>query len=824
MKKTFFVSILLSSFLFAWSAGTFNLVPAPQVMHEAKGSFKLARKGDIFVSPELKTTGAHQVCMELAQRFDKEWNIRRDNADKCRVKVQLVAKDKALPDLYQTQGYKLSVSPDQIMIEAPSEQGCFYGLQTLRQIIRTSTEKKIPCVRIVDYPIIGMRGFSDDISRGQISNMNHFRQILEHCGYFKLNNYQLYIEDSFEFAVSPNVGKDHGRLSKAEMAELVAIAKEYHITFTPVFECLGHQDRLLSLQENRLFAELSGPDQEPWSFCPTDPKAIDFVKKLIDEMVIATTSPYFHIGGDESADVGSGRSKEAVEASSKGEVHARYFSMLIDHIQKKYNRETMLYSDMLLRHPEALDFMNKDGIIIDWQYFRKDRTYPSLKTLKDAGFKKIVASPGCWNWSTFYPDFHLAFKNALDFGKAAKNENVWGFFNSSWGDNGAECIRESNWPTYALTAAVSWQKKNPEQGAFLKDFCATYYGMHDEEIPRIMEKIGFLEFLERHVPGSMFHQHLRIQLLDPSDVQRYEKLNDRMKEAQNLFDHSKEISSLYTKKSGNDNQLDLIQKMNLLKSAIERYRFIAQRQLAMHRISTLLAGRKISELPSCEQLEIRQILHDLIGNLISIRNNFEDSWRYFCKWKKVDYNLNRLNGQIEVLYDFLERAEDGTLATYLPRKVRTIWGPEKIPNVPSQPRTLTKKYFVRVLDLKEMPVYADLRAWGDGNISAYVNGSKIMSVRYGQMPVTINIVGYLKTGKNYLAIEGANDFGLAGVLFNSKIRYADGKEFELIADEKMKVRDDAIDGWKTSVPDGEGWNDIDVICEGVLESYRAAGW
>ena len=73
-------------------------------------------------------------------------------------------------------------------------------------------------------------------------------------------------EKVFRFDTDPEIGKERGAVTKKEMAQMVQEARKNHIVLTPVFECLGHQDRLLSLPENRKYAEVQDQNETPWSF------------------------------------------------------------------------------------------------------------------------------------------------------------------------------------------------------------------------------------------------------------------------------------------------------------------------------------------------------------------------------------------------------------------------------------------------------------------------------------------------------------------------------------------------------------------------------
>src|SRR5213078_3847253 len=106
--------------------------------------------------------------------------------------------------------------------EGPGAAARLYGVQTLRQLIRGATSATLPCLDIVDWPDFSWRGISDDISRGQVSTLDDFKDTIHRLSYYKKNLYQPYIEDMFRFAADPHIGADRGAITKSEMAELAA--------------------------------------------------------------------------------------------------------------------------------------------------------------------------------------------------------------------------------------------------------------------------------------------------------------------------------------------------------------------------------------------------------------------------------------------------------------------------------------------------------------------------------------------------------------------------------------------------------------------------
>lgn len=66
--------------------------------------------------------------------------------------------DKSIP----AEGYRLTVGRREITVNCSDEDGAFYAVQTLLQIL---TDKGLPCVRIEDAPRFPYRGFHLDVSR-----------------------------------------------------------------------------------------------------------------------------------------------------------------------------------------------------------------------------------------------------------------------------------------------------------------------------------------------------------------------------------------------------------------------------------------------------------------------------------------------------------------------------------------------------------------------------------------------------------------------------------------------------------------------------------
>ena len=85
--------------------------------------------------------------------------------------------------------YVIEISENKIILDAGSEKGAFYGIQTLRQIFRNN---KIPCCRIEDEPDFSYRGFYHDVTRGKVPKLETLKELVDMLAYLKINSLQLY--------------------------------------------------------------------------------------------------------------------------------------------------------------------------------------------------------------------------------------------------------------------------------------------------------------------------------------------------------------------------------------------------------------------------------------------------------------------------------------------------------------------------------------------------------------------------------------------------------------------------------------------------------
>lgn len=146
------------------------------------------------------------------------------------------------------QGYTLISTGTELLIEAFSPQGIFYGIQTLIQLLNSSHDKlSINAVKIIDFPVLRIRGVSDDISRGQAPTIENLKKFIKELSHYKINQYYLvYMQDMFKFSKHRDIGKDRGSYSIDDILGLHDYAKKHFVDLIPIFQTTGHWENILS--------------------------------------------------------------------------------------------------------------------------------------------------------------------------------------------------------------------------------------------------------------------------------------------------------------------------------------------------------------------------------------------------------------------------------------------------------------------------------------------------------------------------------------------------------------------------------------------------
>jgi hypothetical protein len=382
------------------------------------------------------------------------------------------------------EGYLVSVSKTEIVVVGKTAAGVFYGLQTLKQLVSgEGAGAIIQGVRITDWPAMRWRGVSDDISRGPVPTLDYIKRQLRTEAMFKLNMHSFYMEHTFASATHPLIGPAGGSLTPEEIRELVTFARRYHIELVPEQQTFGHLHKALRLERYNELAETPYGDV----LSPQQEGSYKLINDWYRELSDLFPGKFFHIGSDETYELGEGQSREAARARGVGAVYFEHLNRVRE-VLKPYNRRLMFWGDIALNHSDLIGSIPKDMIVMNWQYGARDDYSGYIKPFKDAGLEQFVC-PGVWNWNQIFPQLEAASKNITNFVRDGQKAGAIGMMNTSWDDDG-ESLFEMTWHGIVLGAAASWQSDSVDIAKFDSDFDWSFFRANGGEFIKVIRTLG----------------------------------------------------------------------------------------------------------------------------------------------------------------------------------------------------------------------------------------------------------------------------------------------------------------------------------------------
>ncbi|MHA1521443.1 MAG: family 20 glycosylhydrolase [Promethearchaeota archaeon] len=492
------------------------ILPYPQHIIKNQGTARLYCDAPIhLVNIDIQHPFISQMIAEMGDDFGIQLTY---SAKKLTIPLmeEYLAK---IPAHREEEGYLLHISEKNLVLTAFSPHGLFNAFQTLRQILLQSHQRSqdiaskeyvFPQFKIIDWPILAMRGISDDISRGQIPTVEGLQSEILIWSQYKLNHYAMYIEDVVQTSSHPQIGKDRGAYTKEELKDIIQFAESRFVTIIPIVETVTHMDNILTHPEYMELGEFPGAQ----CLSIANGNIYPFLREYLGEICSIFPKTYLHIGWDEPVDLGHGNSEDLIKAVGIQQA-------IFDSIMKIYNiakgsgiQNVIIYHDVILKYPELLEVLPEDIIIMYWNYSSKKKYGRILVSILEKG-RKLIVSPSMLCWYRPFPEYSLAYKNMVHFIEGLKEAEKMiqnkqaisssasnlplGYLVSTWGDCSNHNLRANNIYGGILGANLAWGSKVPDFHTALQDVLKSFFNLSsksiNDKLTRIMEETIELEQL-----------------------------------------------------------------------------------------------------------------------------------------------------------------------------------------------------------------------------------------------------------------------------------------------------------------------------------------
>jgi hypothetical protein len=663
---------------------------------------------------------------------------------------------------YQTQGYLMISDDSKIIIEAKSVQGVFYGVQTFIQLLNSSQDKlSINNIKILDFPALQIRGVSDDISRGQAPKIENLKKFIKNLSHFKINQYYLvYMQDIFKFKNYPSIGKDRGAYSREEIKELIDFAKRCFVEIIPIFQTIGHWDNILHDPDYWKYGEFPGSN----SLNIANEEIYEILDKMIGELREVFISDFFHIGADESLDVGKVASKQYIEEIGLENAYLNHYKKVYNIVRKHGYKKVIIYHDILYKFNEVLESLPKDMIIMYWKYNTKT-SHPILDSVNKYDFPLIV-SPSIMDFNRIFPSI------------------------DKYEQNITNLIR------HGFTAMVSWDPiKEINKLQFWKGLFIHFFGLNDHRVIEIFSKFRLIQDKNLlHTRPSGYYNHFFAHPFNQKSP-KYKK-NIKIKGFKNIvsdmdsvIEKCEELEEIAPKNKINIRNLAFVAKH------IKFYcrKRVNSRNFVDYYLKKGRGNRKD---------RLSEEIHNLKEELIKLLEEYEYLWLN-CSKKE---GLN----SIKQKYFWLLRFYDDKLDEI---KSRSKW---EDPNIPSELiyldskriHTIYSTFYKKLIKVNDDVDQAYLQVIGGSFAKIYINNEYIGHVITRR---TLNFVGvnnniqiynikeFIHKGENVIKIENIDYIGGIGPINVYGI-------IKLESGELIQIKTDKT--WLGSITNEDDWNNV----------------
>lgn len=349
---------------------------------------------------------------------------------------------------------------NQITIAAADERAVGHANATLQQLL-LQYGQRLPRLVIEDGPAFPTRGVMLDVSRDRVPTNEHLARLASRLASLKGNHLQLYTEHTFAYTKHPEVWTGMSAMTPAEVRRLDERCRGLGVALAANQNCFGH---LANWLKHPAYAWLAETHEQydfyglrragPHSLCPTDPRSIEFVRGLLDELLPCFSTRQVNIGCDETADVGQGRSRDAVAQRGHFDVYMGFVKEVANAAIARDCRP-MFWADVALRHPERARDIPRDLLCLVWGYEPHSPMDQWCGTLREAG-REFWVCPGTSSWRSITGRTTQRHGNLLAATRAGLAHGASGMLVTDWGDLGHRQVPAISELGLAHGLAMAW--------------------------------------------------------------------------------------------------------------------------------------------------------------------------------------------------------------------------------------------------------------------------------------------------------------------------------------------------------------------------------
>ena len=409
MKKLIFLIAAFSSITGFSQTYNLNLMPWPKEITEGSEQFVIEPNFVISLNNqstkrvEIATTNFLRRLSNKTGVFIEE-GFAFESDELNNISLSITFERAGRLELKEDESYKLQISKNKISINATTDIGVVYALETLFQLVSNNEDFYFfPEVIIIDSPRFAWRGLMMDVSR-HFMPIDVIKRNLDAMAFVKMNVFHWHLADDQGFRIESKthpklheLGSDGLYYTQEQIKDVVQYASDRGIRVVPEVDVPGHATAILTA-----YPEVSSKDEiysiernsgifDP-TLDPTNEETYKILEDLFGEMAVLFPDKYFHIGGDENEGKHWDENEEIqlfMKENNLKDNHElqTYFNIRLEKILFSYGKSLMGWEEIMT--PQ----MPKTALIHSWKGVNEGLTPgQSLVDAAQNGYKVILSN------------------------------------------------------------------------------------------------------------------------------------------------------------------------------------------------------------------------------------------------------------------------------------------------------------------------------------------------------------------------------------------------------------------------------------------------
>lgn len=350
-----------------------------------------------------------------------------------------------------------------------------------------------------------VRGFHLDL-RIQVMKMPALKQFALNLSKNGINTLLMEWEASYPYQEEPLIAGRYA-YSRAEIVDFIRYCKTLSIDVIPLQQSFGHVEYIL---RHYKYAALREDDKDFSQVCPSEPELNKVLFTTLYKDLIAThSSPFIHIGGDETYLLGHcEKCKKKAAELGLSRLYFDHIKLLCD-IVVSLGKRPVLWADIALKYPDFINLLPKQTVFVDWNYGWSMNEFGDHEKLVSSGYE-IWGAPALRSDpdNYFLTCWQKHFNNIRSFIPECRSMGYSGIIMTSWSTSGVySSVFDSEGDLLELYAIrhvypisgfniliAAYEKAINDPGPldidnFIPDYCSKEYGLNKKEATLFKEAL-----------------------------------------------------------------------------------------------------------------------------------------------------------------------------------------------------------------------------------------------------------------------------------------------------------------------------------------------